>query len=97
METGRGTTGREATVLIEEQAELEVDHLPAIEADRRRGTEADRRAVGRMACAAVDQIGRDAEAHPVEIATGREWAERTIPPDWWMDRSHCRGNVQRQE
>ena len=39
----------------------------------------------------------EAEAHPAEIATGREWSERTIPPIWWMDRSHCRGDVQRQE
>jgi hypothetical protein len=25
-----------------------------------------------------------AEARPAEIATAREWAERTIPPEWWM-------------
>jgi hypothetical protein len=25
------------------------------------------------------------EAHLVEIATAREWAERTIPPKRWMD------------
>src|SRR6185437_13422616 len=39
----------------------------------------------------------EAEVHPAEIATGREWSERTIPPIWWMDRSDCRGDVQWEE
>lgn len=51
----------------------------------------------RPAIAAVrheaDQVHRDAdrptdpaaEARPAEIATDREWAERTIPPKRWMD------------
>ena len=30
---------------------------------------------------------------PAEIATARERAERTFPPDRWMGGSHCRGNV----
>ena len=41
--------------------------------------------------------GLPAEVLPVEIATGREWAERAIPSKWWMDRGHCRRDVQRQE
>ncbi len=34
---------------------------------------------------AVHPTDRHAEAHPVEIATAREWTERAIPPEWWMD------------
>jgi hypothetical protein len=34
-----------------------------------------------------------AGAHRVETAIAREWAERTIPPGRWMDRSHCRSDV----
>jgi uncharacterized protein YfeS len=62
-------------------------------------TESDRTAVhaaiGRIGVRAViARALRDAadrqtdlavEAHLVEIATAREWAERTIPPKRWMD------------
>lgn len=34
-----------------------------------------------------------AEALPAEIATGRERAERTLPPERWMDRSDCGSDV----
>jgi hypothetical protein len=30
---------------------------------------------------------------PQEIATARERAERTLPPDWWMGGSDCRSHV----
>ena len=41
----------------------------------------------------VDRIGRAEEARHVEIATGRERAQRTSPPGRWVDRSHCRRDV----
>jgi hypothetical protein len=56
-----------------------------------------RRALDRTALVVVDPTGRAGEAHLVEIATGRERAERTIPPDRWMDRSNCRRHVQRKK
>jgi hypothetical protein len=34
-----------------------------------------------------------AEVLPAEIATGRERAERTLPPERWMDRSDCGSDV----
>ena len=34
---------------------------------------------------------------PAEIATARERAERTFPPDWWLGGSHCGSHVQREE
>ena len=34
-----------------------------------------------------------AEVLPVEIATGRERAKRTLPPKRWMDRSDCGSDV----
>ena len=34
-----------------------------------------------------------APARPAGIATARERAERTFPPDGWMGGSHCRGDV----
>ena len=33
------------------------------------------------------------EVLPAEIATGRERAERTLPPERWMDRSDCGSDV----
>ena len=45
---------------------------------------------------ATDQLV-EGEAPLVEIAAARERSERTIPPERWMDRSHCRGDVQWQE
>ena len=42
--------------------------------------------------AAVRPTGHPAEG-PAEIATGREWAERTFPPGRWMGGSHCRRDV----
>jgi hypothetical protein len=40
------------------------------------------------------RIDPPVEARPVEIATGREWAEWTLPPKRWMDRGHCGRDVQ---
>ncbi len=34
-----------------------------------------------------------AEVLPAGIATGRERAERTLPPERWMDRSDCGSDV----
>jgi hypothetical protein len=46
---------------------------------------------------AADRRGRTGEAHRAEIATGREWPERSLPPDGWMGGSHFRCDVQRKE
>src|SRR6266566_1425337 len=57
-----------------------------------------REAIVRVLLAAAGHpTDHPAEGHLVEIATGREWAERTISPERWMDRSDCRRDVQRQE
>jgi hypothetical protein len=42
---------------------------------------------------AVSRLTEIAEVLPAEIATGRERAERTLPPERWMDRSDCGSNV----
>jgi hypothetical protein len=60
-----------------------------------RAIEAVRRAVGRVRVRQDVELPRelDAAAPRVGIATASERAERTLPPEWWMDRSHCRGDV----
>ena len=43
-----------------------------------------------------DAVGRPTDRLvevPAEIATARERAERTFPPDRWMGGSHCRSHV----
>ena len=68
---------------------LTVDH--AIEVDRR-AIAAVRREPDPVHRAASRRI-EIAEVLPAEIATGREWAERTLPPERWMDRSDCGSDV----
>jgi hypothetical protein len=62
-----------------------------------RATEAVRRADGRVGGRVRQDVELprelDAAALRVGIATASERAERTLPPEWWMDRSHCRGDV----
>jgi hypothetical protein len=55
--------------------------------------EAVRRAVAPLRPGAADHPTDPLVEVPAEIATARERAERTFPPDWWMGGSHCRGDV----
>jgi hypothetical protein len=68
---------------------LTVDHGIAVDrraiAAARRGPDPVRRAASRP----IDL----AEVLPAEIATGRERAERTLPPERRMDRSDCGSDV----
>ena len=62
---------------------IEVDH-PAIAVAHREPDPAHR---------AASHPIEIAEVLPAEIATGRERAERTLPPERWMDRSDCGSDV----
>ena len=67
--------------------------VEAIAAVRPAETEVVRPADGPALPAAADRrIDRLVEA-PAEIATGREWSERALPPEWWMGGSDCGGDV----
>jgi hypothetical protein len=54
---------------------------------------ADRRAAARAHRAVALPKEQDAAVPPVGIATASERTERTLPPEWWMDRSHCGRDV----
>jgi hypothetical protein len=68
---------------------LTVDHAIAVD---RRAIEVVRHEPDPVRRAASRPIDL-AEVLPAEIATGREWAERTLPPERWMDRSDCGSDV----
>ena len=42
---------------------------------------------------AADRLTDRLVEAPAEIATGREWSERTLPPEWWMGGSDCGRDV----
>jgi hypothetical protein len=83
--SGRGPPGREAIVRTGVDARTEAVLLAEIGAVLPADVPALRGAVVRP----TDQL---AEGH-AEIATAREWAERTLPPGRWLGGSHCGRDV----
>ena len=68
---------------------LTVDHAIAVDRRAIAAAHQDPDPARRAASRPIDL----AEVLPAEIATGREWAERTLPPERWMDRSDCGSDV----
>jgi hypothetical protein len=76
-------TRRKETVLPAPEAIVQTEELLGIVG---RVIAARRREAGPALLVAADRrTDRAAEVLPVEIATGRERTERTIPPGRWMD------------
>ena len=78
---------------------VQADRAEIVPIEGARAIAVDRRAIGaahREPDPAPHAASRPidlAEVLPAEIATGREWAERTLPPERWMDRSDCGSDV----